>query len=62
MPTLYLVAAGLDPTLPYRLVDVTYEKGTVAITSNLRFSGFDKLMPKPLATATAGLLIGQTAT
>jgi DNA replication protein DnaC len=37
----------------YRLVDAAYEKRSIAVSSNLYPSGFDELMPKTLATATA---------
>ena len=54
---------GLLPVSPdaaeglYRLVDAAYEKGSVAISSNLHPSGFDELMPKTLATATVDRLL-----
>jgi DNA replication protein DnaC len=37
----------------YRIVEAAYERKSVAISSNLHPSGFDELMPKTLATATA---------
>jgi hypothetical protein len=36
----------------YRVVYAAYEKRSVAISSNLRLSGFDELMPKTLAGPT----------
>ena len=41
----------------YRLVDAAYEKRSVAVSSNLHPAAFDELMPKTLATATAGRLL-----
>jgi hypothetical protein len=41
----------------YRLVDAAYERRSVAVSSNLHPSGFDELMPKTLATATADRLL-----
>ena len=41
----------------YPLVDAAYEKRSIAISSNLHRAGFDKLMPKPLATATVDRLL-----
>jgi len=41
----------------YRLVDATYERRSLAVTSNLHPSGFDTFMPKPLATATVDRLL-----
>ena len=37
----------------YRLMDAAYEKRSIAVSSNLHPAGFDELMPKTLATATA---------
>ncbi|MGV9324117.1 IS21-like element helper ATPase IstB [Streptosporangium sandarakinum] len=37
----------------YRLVDAAYERRSLAVSSNLHPSGFDEIMPKTLATATA---------
>jgi DNA replication protein DnaC len=48
---------GLLPVGPdaaeglYRLIDVAYEKRSVAISSNLHPSGFDQLMDQTIATA-----------
>lgn len=41
----------------YRLVDACYEKGSLAVSSNLHPAGFDELMPKALATATVDRLL-----
>jgi DNA replication protein DnaC len=41
----------------YRVVDAAYERRSVAVTSNLRPSGFDTIMPKTLATATVDRLL-----
>lgn len=41
----------------YRLVDATYERRSLAVTSNLHPSGFDTFMPKTLATATVDRLL-----
>ena len=41
----------------YRLVDATYERRSVAVTSNIHPSGFDTIMPKALATATVDRLL-----
>jgi DNA replication protein DnaC len=54
---------GLLPVGPdaaeglYRLVDVAYEKRSVAVSSNLHPAGFDEIMPKTLATATVDRLL-----
>src|SRR5438105_4116915 len=54
---------GLLPVSPdaaegfYRLVDAAYEKRSVAVSSNVHPAGFDKLMPKTLATATVDRLL-----
>jgi DNA replication protein DnaC len=40
----------------FRVVDAAYEKRSIAISSNIRPSGFDELMPKTLATATVDRL------
>lgn len=37
----------------YRIVDAAYEKRSIAISSNHHPAGFDELMPKTIATATA---------
>ncbi|WP_449374651.1 ATP-binding protein [Arthrobacter psychrolactophilus] len=36
----------------YRVVEASYEKRSLAISSNIHPSGFDELMPKTIATAT----------
>ena len=41
----------------YRLVDATYERRALAVSSNLHPSGFDEIMPKTLATATVDRLL-----
>ena len=41
----------------YRLVDATYERRSLAVTSNLHPAGFDTFMPKTLATATVDRLL-----
>lgn len=41
----------------YRLVDATYERRSLAVTSNLHPSGFDSFMPKTLATAAVDRLL-----
>jgi hypothetical protein len=41
----------------YRLVDVAYERRSLAVSSNLHPSGFDEIMPKTLATATVDRLL-----
>ena len=41
----------------YRLVDATYERRSLAVTSNLHPSGFDSIMPKTLATAAVDRLL-----
>ena len=41
----------------YRLVDATYEKRSIAISSNVHPFAFDELMPKTLATATVDRLL-----
>lgn len=41
----------------FRLVDATYERRSIAITSNLHPSGFDELMPRTLAAATVDRLL-----
>lgn len=46
LPVAAVAAGGL-----YRLVDTSLEKRSVAISSNLRPSSVDELMPKTLATA-----------
>ena len=54
---------GLLPVSPdaaeglYRVVDVAYERRSVAVSSNLHPAGFDELMPKTLATATVDRLL-----
>ncbi len=41
----------------YRVVDATYEKRSVAVSSNLHPAGFDTIMPKTLATAAVDRLL-----
>ena len=41
----------------YRLVDATYERRSLAVTSNLHPALFDTFMPKTLATATVDRLL-----
>ena len=41
----------------YRLVDATYERRSLAVTSNIHPSGFDTIMPKTLATAAVDRLL-----
>jgi DNA replication protein DnaC len=41
----------------FRVVDAAYEKRSIAISSNIHPSGFDELMLKTLATATADRLL-----
>ena len=41
----------------YRLVDATYERRSLAVTSNLPPAGFDTIMPKTLATAAVDRLL-----
>ena len=41
----------------FRVIDATYEKRSIAISSNIHPSGFDELMPKSLATATVDRLL-----
>jgi DNA replication protein DnaC len=41
----------------YRLVDAAYERRSLAVTSNFHPAGFDKLMPKTLATAAVDRLL-----
>lgn len=41
----------------YRLIDASYERRSVAISSNLHPSGFDELMPPSLATALVDRLL-----
>src|SRR5256714_1857814 len=41
----------------YRVVDVAYEKCSVAVTNNLHPAGFDTIMPKTLATAAVDRLL-----
>jgi DNA replication protein DnaC len=54
---------GLLPVSPeaaealFRVVDATYEKRSIAISSNIHPSGFDELMPKSIATATVDRLL-----
>ena len=41
----------------YRVVEASYEKRSLAISSNIHPSGFDELMPKTIATATVDRLL-----
>lgn len=41
----------------YRLIDATYERRSLAVTSNIHPSGFDTIMPKTLATAAVDRLL-----
>lgn len=41
----------------YRLVDATYERRSLAVTSNIPPAGFDTIMPKTLATAAVDRLL-----
>ena len=41
----------------YRLVDATYERRSLAVTSNQHPAGFDTFMPKTLATAAVDRLL-----
>ena len=41
----------------YRVVEASYEKRSLAISSNIHPSGFDELMPKTIATATVDRLM-----
>jgi DNA replication protein DnaC len=41
----------------FRVVDAAYEKRSIAISSNIRPSGFDELIPKTMATATVDRLL-----
>jgi len=54
---------GLLPASPdategfFRLIDATYERRSLAISSNLHPSSFDQIMPKTLATAAVDRLL-----
>ena len=41
----------------YRVIDAAYERRSVAVTSNIKPSGFDTIMPKTLATTTVDRLL-----
>ncbi len=41
----------------YRIIDAAYERRSVAVTSNIKPSGFDTIMPKTLATTTVDRLL-----
>ncbi|MBB2910358.1 DNA replication protein DnaC [Streptosporangium becharense] len=41
----------------YRLVDAAYERGGLAVTSDIHPSGFDAIMPETVATATVDRLM-----
>ncbi|MEX5249879.1 ATP-binding protein, partial [Kocuria sp. CPCC 205260] len=45
----------------YRLVDATYERRSLAVTSNIHPAGFDTIMPKTLATAAVDRLLHHAA-
>jgi DNA replication protein DnaC len=49
-----MLPAGQDAAEAfYRIIDAAYERRSIAVTSNIHPSGFDSIMPKTLATATA---------
>lgn len=52
LPVSEAAAEGL-----YRVVDDAYERRSVIVTSNVHPSGFDQILPKTLATATADRLL-----
>ena len=58
-----LTTSGLLPVSPeaaealFRVVDATYERRSMAITSNIHPAGFDELMPNTLAAATVDRLL-----
>jgi DNA replication protein DnaC len=53
-----MLPAGQDAAEAfYRIVDATYERRSVAVTSNIHPSGFDTIMPKTLATASVDRLL-----
>jgi len=41
----------------YRVIDAAYERRSVAVTSNIKPSGFDTIMPKTLATTSVDRLL-----
>ena len=41
----------------YRVIEAAYERRSVAVTSNIKPSGFDTIMPKTLATTTVDRLL-----
>ncbi len=53
-----LLPAGADEAEAlYRLVDATYERRSLILTSNLHPAQFDTIFPKGLATATVDRLL-----
>jgi DNA replication protein DnaC len=53
-----MLPAGQDAAEAfYRIIDAAYERRSIAVTSNIRPSGFDSIMPKTLATATVDRLL-----
>jgi DNA replication protein DnaC len=53
-----MLPAGQDAAEAfYRLVDASYERRSVAVTSNIHPSGLDTIMPRTLATATVDRLL-----
>ena len=53
-----MLPAGQDAAEAfYRVVDAAYERRSVAVTSNIKPSGFDTIMPKTLATTTVDRLL-----
>jgi DNA replication protein DnaC len=53
-----MLPAGQDAAEAfYRIVDAACERRSVVVTSNIHPSGLDTIMPKTLATATAGRLL-----
>lgn len=53
----YRIANPLPKFAFYRIVDATYEKHSVAVTSNLHPSCFDSIEPKTMATTTVDRLM-----
>ncbi|HEY3872172.1 MAG TPA: ATP-binding protein [Actinocrinis sp.] len=41
----------------YRIIDAAYERRSIAVTSNIRPSDFDTIMPKTIATAAVDRLL-----
>ena len=52
-----LAVAPMPPRRCSASSDAAYEKRSIALTSNIHPAGFDKLMPKTLATATVDRLL-----